>query len=323
MRAVVQDRYGDSEVLTLEELSLPAPGADEVLVRVHAAGVDQGTWHLMTGLPYVVRLAGYGLRAPKSRIRGYDAAGTVEAVGEHVAGLYTGDEVFGICEGSFAEYALARADRLAPKPANLGFEQAAAIPVSGCAALQAVRDRGQVEPGRRVLVIGAGGGVGTFAVQLAKAYGGEVTGVCSTGKVELVRSLGADRVIDYTREDLAESGDRWDVILDIAGNRALSRLRRALATDGTLVIVGGEGGGRWLGGIDRQLRAQALSPFVRQQLGTWISSVRRGDLEELRRLIERGEVTPVVDRAFPLDDAAEAIDYVRAGRARGKVVITV
>jgi NADPH:quinone reductase-like Zn-dependent oxidoreductase len=323
MRAVVQDRYGCSDVLKLKELDVPVPGPDEVLVRVRAAGVDQGVWHLMTGLPYLARVAGFGLRAPKSHVRGHDFAGTVEACGAKATDVSTGDEVFGTCDGSFAEYALARPDRLAPKPANLDFEQAAAVPISGCTALQAVRDRGRIAPGRRLLVIGAGGGVGSFAVQLAKAYGGEVTGVCSTGKVDLVRSLGADHVIDYTREDFTEGGERWDVILDIAGNRPLSRLRRALASDGTLVIVGGEGGGRWLGGIDRQLRAHLLSPFVGQKLGTWISTARREDLEELRELIESGELRPVVDRAFPLDNAAEAIDFLRAGRPRGKVVLGV
>jgi NADPH:quinone reductase-like Zn-dependent oxidoreductase len=323
MRAVVQDRYGPPDVLELREVAEPAIGSDDVLVGVRAAGLDQGVWHLMTGLPYLVRVAGYGLRAPKNPIRGYDAAGTVEAVGENVTGLQPGDEVFGACDGSFAEYARARGGRLAHKPANLSFEQAACVPTSGCTALQAVRDRGRVGPGRRVLVIGAGGGVGTFAVQLAKAYGGEVTGVCSTAKTDLVRSIGADRVIDYTREDLPAGDERWNVVLDIAGNRSLSHLRRLLAPDGTLVIVGGEGGGRWLGGVDRQLRAHALSPFVRQKLGTWISTPRREDLEELRRLIEVGTIMPVVDRAFPLSDAAEAVDYLRDGRARGKVVITV
>jgi NADPH:quinone reductase-like Zn-dependent oxidoreductase len=323
MRAVVQDRYGPPDVLELREVAEPAIGSDDVLVGVRAAGLDQGVWHLMTGLPYLVRVAGYGLRAPKNPIRGYDAAGTVEAVGENVTGLQPGDEVFGACDGSFAEYARARGGRLAHKPANLSFEQAACVPTSGCTALQAVRDRGRVGPGRRVLVIGAGGGVGTFAVQLAKAHGGEVTGVCSTAKTDLVRSIGADRVIDYTREDLPAGDERWNVVLDIAGNRSLSHLRRLLAPDGTLVIVGGEGGGRWLGGVDRQLRAHALSPFVRQKLGTWISTPRREDLEELRRLIEVGTIMPVVDRAFPLSDAAEAVDYLRDGRARGKVVITV
>lgn len=323
MKAIVQDRYGSPDVLQLREIDTPVVGDGEALVRVQAAGVDQGVWHLMAGLPYLVRLAGVGLRAPKNRVPGTDVAGRVEAVGENVTRFRPGDEVFGTCRGSFAEYACARADRLAPKPASLGFEQAAAVPVSGYTALQGVRDRGKVRPGQRVLIIGAGGGVGTFAVQLAKEYGAEVTGVCSTTKTELVRSIGADRVVDYTREDFADGRTRYDVILDIAGNRPLSHLRRALAREGTLVIVGGEGGGRWLGGIDRQLRAHLLSPFVRQKLGTWIATQRTEDLETLGELLEAGKLTPVVDRTFPLSEAAEAIRYLRDGRARGKVVITV
>jgi NADPH:quinone reductase-like Zn-dependent oxidoreductase len=323
MKAVVQDTYGSPDVLELREIDKPVVGEDDVLVRVHAAGVDQGVWHLMAGLPYLVRIAGVGLRAPKTPVRGYDVAGRVEAVGENVTGFGPGDEVFGTCRGSFAEYACARADRLLPKPASLSFEQAAAVPISGYAALQAVRDQGKVQPGQRVLITGAGGGVGTFAVQLAKAFGAEVTGVCSTMKMDLVRAIGADRVIDYTREDFANGRELYDVILDIAGNRSLSHLRRALAPKGTLVIVGGEGGGRWLGGIDRQLRALVLSPFVQQKLGTWISRERKEDLEELRELLEAGKVTPVVDRTFPLSDVPEAIKYLREGRARGKVVITV
>ena len=323
MKAIVQDKYGSPDVLQLREIDKPAVGDDEVLVRVHAAGVDQGVWHLMAGLPYLLRVAGFGLRAPKNPVRGRTLAGRVEAVGENVTRFQPGDEVFGTCRGSFAEYACARADRLAPKPANLTFEQAAAVPISGCAALQAVRDPGKVRPGQHVLIIGAGGGVGTFAVQLAKAFGAEVTGVCSTTKTDLVRSIGADHVIDYTREDFADGRNRYDVILDIAGNRSLSHLRRALAPEGTLVIVGGEGGGRWLGGIDRQLRAHLLSPFVRQKLGTWISTERKEDLEALRELLEAGKVTPVIDRTFPLSEAPEAIRYLRTGQAHGKVVITV
>jgi NADPH:quinone reductase-like Zn-dependent oxidoreductase len=322
VRAILQDRYGPPDVLRLGEIDRPAIGDDEVLVRVRAAGLDQGVWHLMAGLPYLVRLAGVGLRAPKNPVPGRDLAGRVEAVGGRVTRFRPGDEVFGTCRGSFAEYAAAREDRLAPTPAGLSAEQAAAVPVSGCAALQAVRDRGRVRPGRRVLVIGAGGGVGTFAVQIAKAFGAEVTGVCSTAKVDMVRSIGADRVIDYTRQDVLAGRDRYDVILDIAGNRPLSRLRRALAARGTLVIVGGEGGGRWLGGIDRQLRAHLLSPFVAQTLGTWISTERADDLEALRELLEAGAIRPVVDRTFPLSEVPEAIRYLRDGRARGKVVIT-
>jgi NADPH:quinone reductase-like Zn-dependent oxidoreductase len=323
MMAVVQDTYGSPDVLQLREIDVPVVGDDEVLLRVRSAGVDQGVWHMMAGLPYLIRIAGFGLRAPKNPVRGYDVAGRVEAIGAKVTRFQPGDEVFGTCRGSFAEYACARADRLAPKPANLTFEQAAAVPISGYAALQAVRDQGKVRAGQRVLIIGAGGGVGTFAVQLAKAFGAEVTGVSSTTKTELVRSIGADRVIDYTREDFADGRIRYDVILDIAGNRSLSHLRRALAPEGTLVIVGGEGGGRWLGGIDRQLRAQLLSPFVRQKLGTWISKEREEDLEALHELLEAGKVTPVVDRTFPLSEVPEAIRYLREGRARGKVVITV
>jgi NADPH:quinone reductase-like Zn-dependent oxidoreductase len=323
MKAIVQDTYGSPDVLQLREIDKPAVGDDEVLVRVRAAGVDQGVWHMMAGLPYLIRIAGFGLRVPKNPVRGYDVAGRVEAVGENVTRFQPGDEVFGTCNGSFAEYASARVDRLARKPTSLTFEQAAAVPISGYAALQAVRDQGKVRPGQRVLIIGAGGGVGTFAVQLAKAFGAEVTGVASTAKTELVRSIGADHVIDYTREDFADGRNRYDVILDIAGNRSLSHLRRALAPEGTLVIVGGEGGGKWLGGIDRQLRAHVLSPFVGQKLGTWISKERKEDLEALRELLEAGKLTPVVDRTFPLSEVPDAIRYLREGRARGKVVVTV
>jgi NADPH:quinone reductase-like Zn-dependent oxidoreductase len=322
VKAIVQDRYGSPDVLQLREIDPPVVGEDEVLVRVRAAGVDQGVWHLMAGLPYLMRIAGVGLRAPKNPVRGVDLAGRVEAVGQNVTGFQPGDDVFGTCLGSFAEYACARADRLVRKPASLSFEQAAAVPVSGCTALQAVRDRGKVRPGQRVLIIGAGGGVGTFTVQLAKAFGAEVTGVCSTSKTDLVRSIGADHVIDYTREDFADGRNRYDVILDIAGNRSLSQLRGALAPNGTLVIVGGEGGGRWFGGIDRQLRALVLSPFVGQKLGTWIATQPKEDLETLRELLEAGKITPVVDRTFPLSEAPEAIRYLRDGRAHGKVVIT-
>jgi NADPH:quinone reductase-like Zn-dependent oxidoreductase len=323
MKAIVQDTYGSPDVLQLREIDKPVVGEDEVLVRVQAAGVDQGVWHSVAGLPYLFRIAGIGVRAPKNPVPGLDVAGRVEAVGGSVTLFQPGDEVFGTCRGSFAEYASARADRLGPKPAKLSFEQAAAVPTSGATALQAVRDKGKVRPGQRVLVIGAGGGVGTFAVQLAKAFGAEVAGVCSTTKMELVRSIGADRVIDYTREDFADGRNRYDVILDIAGNRSLSHLRRALAPEGRLVIVGGEGGGKWFGGIDRQLRAQVVSLFVRQKLGTLIATARKDDLQVLHELLEAGTVTPVIDRTFPLSEAPEAIRYMRKGHARGKVVITV
>jgi NADPH:quinone reductase-like Zn-dependent oxidoreductase len=296
---------------------------DEVLVRVKAAGVDRGVWHLMTGKPFPVRLAGYGLRAPKNPVLGSDLAGVVEEVGKGVSRFAPGDEVLGIGKGTFAEYAAARQDKLAPMPADLSAEQAAVVPVSGMAALQAARDHGRIDSEQQVLVIGASGGVGTYAVQIAKAFGAEVTGVCSTTKVDLVRSLGADHVLDYTRTDFADGSERFDVIIDIGGNASLSRLRRALTPRGTVVIVGGETGGRWLGGTDRQLRALAMSPFIGQKLTTFISAESGDDLLDLTRLIEAGRVTPVLDRTYPLSEVPKAIRYVEQGRARGKVVITV
>jgi NADPH:quinone reductase-like Zn-dependent oxidoreductase len=322
MTAIVQDAYGSADVLQLREIDQPEVGDDEVLVRVHAAGVDRGTWHFMTGQPYLMRMVGFGLRAPKHPVRGREVAGRVEAVGKDVTRFRPGDEVFGICDGSFAEYACAREDKLAPKPANLSFEQAAAVPISASTALQGLRNQGRLQPGQKVLAVGASGGVGTFAVQLAKAFGTEVTGVCSTAKVDLVRSIGADHVIDYTREDVADAGDRYDLVLDVGGNRSLSQLRRALTPRGTLVIVGGEDGGRWTG-MDRQVRALAISPFVRQRLRMFVNRENREDLQTLTELIEAGKLTPVVDRTYPLADAPEAIRYLEAGRARGKVVITV
>ena len=323
MKAIVQDEYGEAQdVLRLEEIDKPDIADDQVLVRVHAAGVDRGVWHLMAGLPYPVRLAGYGLRTPKTGVRGREVTGCVEAVGKDVTTLEPGDEVFGIGEGSFAEYACARADKLALKPESLTFEQAAAVSVSALTALQGLRDHGRVQPGQKVLIIGASGGVGTFAVQIAKAFGAEVTGVCSTTKADMVRSIGADHVIDYTHDDIADSGQRYDVILDTGGNRPLSLLRHALTPRGTLVIVGSETGGRWLGGADRQLRALALSPFVRQRLSTFIASENSADLTVLKELIESGHVTPAIDRTYPLCEVPVAIRYMQEGHARGKVVIT-
>jgi NADPH:quinone reductase-like Zn-dependent oxidoreductase len=323
MQAITQDRYGEAEdVLRLEEIARPAIGDQEVLLRVHAAGVDRGVWHLMTGLPYPVRLAGYGIRAPKTRVRGREVAGRVEATGPAVTALQVGDEVFGIADGSFAQYASARPDKLAPKPANLTFTQAAAVPVSALTALQAVRDRGHVQSGQQVLVIGASGGVGTFAVQIAKAAGAEVTGMCRTAKMDTVRSLGADHVIDYTRQDITAAGRRYDVILDIGGNRPLKHLRSVLDPRGTLVIVGGETSGRWLAGSDRQLRALLLSPFTGQTLTTLICSENTQDLLALTKLIESGQVRPVIDRTYPLSQIPEAIQYMRDGHAQGKVVIS-
>ena len=290
MKAIVRYKYGSPDVLELRDIDKPVVGDDEVLVRVHAAGVDRGVWHLMTGQPYLVRIAGYGLRVPKNPVLGMDLAGVVEAVCKNVSRFQSGDEVFGIGEGTFAEYARAREDKLAPRPANLTFEQAAVVAISGLTALQALRDHGRVEPGQKVLIIGASGGVGTYAVQIAKAFGTQVTGVCSTAKAEMVRSIGADHVIDYTREDFAEGRQRYDLILDIGGNSSLARLRRALTPRGTLVIVGGEGGGRMFGGIDRQLRAMMLSPFVGQKLGTFISKENHEDMLALKELIESGEI---------------------------------
>ena len=324
MQAVVQDTYGAADVLEIRDIDKPAVGDDELLVRVHAAGVDPGVWHLMTGLPYLVRVMGYGLRTPKVPVRGRDVAGRVEAVGTNVTRFHPGEEVFGIGEGSFAEYVRARADKLASKPANLTFEQAAAVPISGLTALQGLRDKGKVQPGQKVLVIGAAGGVGSFAVQLAKAFGAEVTGVCSTTKLDLVRSIGADHVIDYTRDDIADGARHWDLIVDTGGRRSLSQLRRALTHRGTLVIVGGEGGGRWLGGFDRQiLRAPILSPLVSQTLRPLTSKERSEDLVVLKELIEAGKLTPVIDRTYPLGEAPEAIRHLEAGHARGKIVIRV
>jgi NADPH:quinone reductase-like Zn-dependent oxidoreductase len=323
MKAIVRDTYGSSDVLELREIDGPEIADEEVLVRVHAAGVDRGVWHVMTGLPYPIRLAGYGLRAPKNPVIGSDVAGVVEALGKDVTRFRPGDEVFGIGKGSYAEYVCAREDKLAPKPANLAFEQAAVVAISGLTALQGLRDHGKVRPGQEVLVIGASGGVGTYAVQLAKVFGARVTGVCSTTKVDTVRSIGADHVIDYTRDDFAEGDRRYDLILDIGGNSSLSRLRRALTRRGTLVITGGEGGGRWLGGTDRQLRALMLSPFVGQKLGTFVSSENHEDMIVLKELIEFGKVAPLIDRTYPLSEVPEAIRYLEEGHARGKVVITV
>jgi len=323
MRAIVQDRYGTApeDVLRLEQIATPAIAADEVLVQVRAAGVDRGTWHLMAGQPYVMRILGFGFRGPKNPVPGLDVAGTVIAVGAAVTRFRAGDEVFGIARGSFAEYAAAPEDKLTHKPARLGSGQAAAVAVSGLAAIQGLRDAGRIQAGQQVLVIGASGGVGTYAVQLAKAFGAEVTGVCSTAKADLVRSIGADHVIDYTQEDFADGRRRYDLVLDIGGNSHLGRLRRALTPRGTLVIAGGEGG-RWTG-VGRQLRALMLSLLVRQRLTTYVSRHRRADLDALSRLIEAGQITPVIDRTYPLGEAPAAVRCLAEGHARGKIVITV
>jgi NADPH:quinone reductase-like Zn-dependent oxidoreductase len=321
MRAVLQAGYGDAGVLSVAETARPSIGDQEILVRVRAAGVDRGTWHLMAGLPYAIRLVS-GVRHPKNEIPGLDVAGVVEAAGAAVTRFRPGDEVFGIGRGSFAEYAAAREDKLAHKPPSLSFEQAAAIPVSGLTALRALGEVGHLEAGQHVLIVGASGGVGTYAVQIAKAMGARVTGVCSASKVDVVRSIGADDVIDYTREDFADREHEFDLILDIGGNPSITRLRRALTARGTVVITGGEEGGRWMGGIDRQLRALALSPFVRQRLMTFLNKEHYTGLERLAELVDQGQLVPVIERTYPLAETPLAMRHLAAGQARGKLVVT-
>jgi NADPH:quinone reductase-like Zn-dependent oxidoreductase len=325
MKAIAQDAYGSADALRLRDIGRPPIGDDEILVQVRAAGLDPGVWHLMTGQPYLVRAMGFGLRKPKVAVRGRDVAGVAETVGARVTRFRPGDEVYGTCEsGSFAEYAAAREERLAAKPASLSFEQAAVVPISGVTALQAVRDCGRVQPANQVMVIGAAGGVGSFAVQIAKALGAKVTGVCSTSKAGLVRSLGAGDVIDYARDEIDRDGPRYDVVIDTAGNRPLPLLRRAIKPHGTLVLVGGEhGGGRLLGGFDRQLRAPLASIFTPQRLRGLIAKERAEDLITLSELIESGKITPVMDRAYALADAPDAIRYLAEGHATGKVVVTI
>jgi NADPH:quinone reductase-like Zn-dependent oxidoreductase len=319
MRAIVQDIYGSADRLRLAEIEKPVIAANEVLVQVRAAGVDRGTCHLMRGEPYLMRLLGFGFRGPKNRVPGLDVTGTVVGVGADVTRFQVGDEVFGVSRGSFAEYAAAREDKLARKPARLSFEQAAVIAVSGLAALQGLR-AGHIQARQKVLIIGASGGVGSYAVQLAKSFGAKVTGVASSAKAGLVRSIGADEVIDYTREDFADGRQHYDLILDIGGNSHLSRLRRALTHKGTLVIAGGEGA-KWTG-VGRQVCALVLSPVVRQRLTMYISTHRQGDLETLRQQIEAGHVTPIVGKTCPLAEVPEAIRHLEGGRAQGKIAIT-
>jgi NADPH:quinone reductase-like Zn-dependent oxidoreductase len=321
MKAIVQDRYGSADVLKLEDIDEPVARSGEVVIRLGAASAFIGDWHIMTGTPYAIRLVS-GLRAPKQHVLGQDLAGTVEAVGDGVTWFRPGDEVFGVGVGAFAEFATARPDKLAPKPTNMSFEEAATVPTTGCTALHGLRDVGKVQPEQRVLVIGAAGGVGTFAVQIAKAFGAHVTGVCSTSKVELVRSIGADEVIDYTREEIADGTRRYDVIFDTAGNREASYLRGALAPKGTLVLAGGEGGGRWLG-MGRVMRAKVISPFVGQKMTNFIARPRSEDLLVLKELIEAGKVTPVIGARYPLSDVPVAIRGLGTGHGQGKVVITV
>ncbi|MEV7618094.1 NAD(P)-dependent alcohol dehydrogenase [Streptomyces sp. NPDC089799] len=324
MKAIVQDRYGPPDVLEYREVDRPAPGDHDVLVKVRAAAVNAADWHLMRGDPYVARLV-LGLRRPKAPVRGRDFAGTVEAVGAGVTGLRPGDEVYGEADGAFAEYVCAPATAVDRKPAGLTFEQAAAIPLAGNTALMGLRDLGRVAPGQSVLVNGASGGVGTFAVQIAKALGAEVTGVCSARNSEPVRSLGADHVVDYAREDFTRSGRTYDLVFDLVGNRSLAELRRAVAPAGTLVLSGGgvSGGGSLIGPMALLVKGRLLSRFAGQRLLVLTAEPRRENLAALRGLVESGRVRPVVDRTYPLAGAAEAIRYLEVEHARAKVVLTV
>ncbi len=321
MKAICQYRYGSPDVLELRDVDKPVVGDDGVLVRVSAASVNPLDWHLMRGLPYFVRLMS-GLRSPKSSRPGVDVAGHVEAVGANVTQLRAGDEVFGGCDGAFAEYACGKERHFVPKPARLTFEQAAAVPIAGCTALQALRDAGRLQPGQRVLINGAAGGVGTFAVQIAKAFGADVTGVCSTRNVEMVRSIGADQVVDYTVEDFARTGQRYDLIVDLVGNHSMSDLRRALTPRGTAILAGG-GGGRLLGPLAQMLKARVLSRFRSQRMLMFLATRNNADLLALKELIDAGKVKPVIDRTYPLAETAEAIRYLEIGHARGKVIVTV
>ncbi|AXG76945.1 NAD(P)-dependent alcohol dehydrogenase [Streptomyces paludis] len=322
MKAIAQDPYGTADGLELRDIDRPVPRDDEVLIQVRAAGVDPSILHLMTGKPYIARLA-LGLRRPKNPVRGWDVAGVVETVGAKVTGFAPGDEVFGSGDGSLAEYTRARADKLAPKPGNLSFEQAAALPVSGVTAYQAFSGKARPRPGQRVLVIGASGGVGSYAVQLAVSYGAEVTAVCGPGAADFVRSLGASGVIDYTSQEITDSEHRFDVVLDTAGNRPLSLLRRVLTPKGILLMAGGEDAGDWVGGLGRQLRGYALSPFLAQTLSSVIAVVRAEDLLALKGLAEDGTITPAVDRVYPLSEGVAAIRHLETGHPRGKIVVTV
>ena len=326
MKALVNVRYGSPEVLEFTEVEKPIPQADEVLVKVRATSVNPADWHLLRGKPYIARLQ-LGLREPKNRVLGCDVAGQVEAVGKNVTMLEPGDEVFGSPFmqgfGAFAEFVCVSEDLLAPKPTALSFLEAAAVPLAASTALQGLRDCGRIESGSRVLIVGASGGVGTFAVQIAKSLDAEVTGVCSTRNVGMVRSLGADHVIDYTREDFTQGGHKYDLIFQLAGTRSPSECRRALVSGGTLVLSSGESDGRWIGPVDRIIKALVLSPFVSQKMASFTVKPNKEDLLFLKQLIESGTLTPVIDRTYPLSETREAIRYLEDGHARGKVVITV
>jgi NADPH:quinone reductase-like Zn-dependent oxidoreductase len=326
MKAVVYTDYGPPDVLQIRDIKKPVPTDDQVLIKVHAAAVNPYDWHFIRGTPYIMRMMIGGLRKPKDPRVGVDYAGTIEAVGKNVTQFKPGDEVFGNRNGAFAEYVCARADRtIALKPANMSFEQTAGVPVAGLTALQGLRDKGRVQSGQRVLINGASGGVGTFAVQIAKALGAEVTGVCSTRNVDLVRSLGADHVVDYTKEDFTKGNERYDVILDNVGTQPLSGFRRVLKPDGICVIIGGGGpnDGKWVGPMARPIKAKLMSPFISQKIGMMMAQGNKDDLNVLSDLMQTGKVTPVIDRTYPLSEIREAVRYVETGRARGKVIIRV
>jgi NADPH:quinone reductase-like Zn-dependent oxidoreductase len=323
VKAIVQDEYGSADVLELRDVELPDLDEGGVLVRVHAAGVDPGVWHVMAGRPRLVRVMGNGMRRPRQPVRGTDFAGVVESVGDGVVGVAPGDEVYGHCDGSFAEFARTSPDRIAPKPRSLSFEQAAALPVSGGTALVAVRDVAKVRRGQSVLVIGAGGGVGGFAVQVAAHIGARVTGACSTYKLDFVRLLGAADVIDYTVQDFTDGTRTWDVVIDTAGRRPISKLHRALTSDGVLTIVGGDGGGPWLGGFQRQMLAPARSTFTHRSYRSVVHEEQRQLLLDLNVLVETGAIAPRVTRTYELAEAPDAVRYVAGGHALGKAVVRV
>ncbi|HUU44595.1 MAG TPA: NAD(P)-dependent alcohol dehydrogenase [Acidobacteriota bacterium] len=321
MRAITYTEYGAPDVLQLAEVAKPTPNEDQVLVRIHAASVNPLDWHFMRGTPYLIRVQS-GLRRPKAARLGVDVAGQVEAVGKNVTRFQPGDEVFGACKGAFAEYGCAAERALVLKPASVTFEQAATVPVAALTALQGLRDKGQIQPGQKTLINGASGGVGTFALQIAKVLGAEVTGVCSTRNVNMVRSVGADHVVDYTQEDFTKSGQRYDLILDAIGNHSLTDTRHALTTKGTLVLVGGPDNGHWLGPLTGVLRVVVSSWFTSQKLRPFLAHLGKDDLMVMRGFLEDGKVTPVIDRSYLLSDVPEAIRYLEEGHARGKVVIT-
>jgi NADPH:quinone reductase-like Zn-dependent oxidoreductase len=321
MRAITYTRYGSPDVLQLTESALPVPKDDEVLLRIRAASVNPLDWHFLRGTPYLLRIQA-GLRKPTITRLGVDVAGRVEATGKNVTRFRPGDEVFGACRGAFAEYVSASERALVLKPANVTFEQAAAVPVAAISALQGLRDKGRIQQGQKVLINGAAGGVGTFAVQIARVLGAEVTGVCSTGNVAMVRSIGAHHVIDYTREDFTRTGEHYDMIFDTVGNHALSACRRSLTPEGAIVFVGGPDMGRWLGPLPGLVKVLVVSWFVSQKLLPFLARVKKEDLLIVRDLLESGKIVPVIDRTYPLSDVPGAIRYLEAGHARGKVVIT-